>query len=330
MSAIKTKPFALYAPISRRDDAERIVEGVCFENEIVNGEGGLRLCRSAMQEATADYLRWGALREMHQPIAAGTATAINWVEENGKMVGKIMARVVDDQAWRKVTEGVYKGFSVTVRPLIMRGRDITKVEWVETSLVDRPKDQGARITLFRGEGMTAEEVSEESTAWDAGLEPASPALLARELRRISGAPAELQLPAYEAAVAGFAGELLSRLDDGNVSDVLAVLAAADPETLSRLEGRTAEAEAKLIRAEAEIERLRREPAQTMPIRFPEAFIKRREEENAGRESAVATLRKEYEELRRAEPAKTDNEQLERSMRVGELRDQLRALGFSVD
>ncbi|MEO7716258.1 MAG: hypothetical protein ABIY70_08640 [Capsulimonas sp.] len=152
MTFVKGKPTFLYYPITRVDEAERIVEGYAFVNEVVDGEGGVRLKRSAMIDATADYMNWGALREMHGSNAAGTMVSVVW-DERGAFV---RAKVVDDAAWKKVTEGVYKGFSVGVAPKVMRGLDVEKCLWGETSLVDRPKDTDAKFLCFRAETMTDE------------------------------------------------------------------------------------------------------------------------------------------------------------------------------
>jgi hypothetical protein len=84
---------------------------------------------------------------MHQPIAAGVLENVTW-DENGAF---IRVNVVDNQEWDKVKHRVYKGFSVGVRALVMRGLDVEKAEWIETSLVDRPKDPDAMITAFRVE-----------------------------------------------------------------------------------------------------------------------------------------------------------------------------------
>jgi len=136
------KPFYLFAPIRRVDESERTVEGYAFVREVVEGEGGLRLTRAAMERATPDYMQWGALREMHQPQAAGTTTEIQWDEQGAY----IRTRIVDDAAWKKVVERVYKGFSVGVQGLVLRGNQVTACRWIEISLVDRPKDPGAVIT----------------------------------------------------------------------------------------------------------------------------------------------------------------------------------------
>jgi len=132
-------------PIDRVDEEERIVEGYAFVNETVPGEGGMRLKRTAMEGATGDYMKWGAIREMHQPSAAGTALSVEWDEKGAR----IRAKVVDDQAWKKVTERVYKAFSIGVMPTVVRGKDVEQCMWAETSLVDRPKDQDATLDVFR-------------------------------------------------------------------------------------------------------------------------------------------------------------------------------------
>lgn len=155
------KLVQLYAGITRVNEEERIVEGVAFANETVEGEGGIRLKREAMQAATPDYLRWGAVREMHTASAAGTAEAVDWQEDGSAL---IRVKVVDDQAWSKVKEGVYKGFSVGVKPRLMRGKNVEACTWVETSLVDRPKDPDAIFTLHRAEGEDGEEYEVEEAA----------------------------------------------------------------------------------------------------------------------------------------------------------------------
>lgn len=136
-----------FGEITRRDDAERTVEGYVFVNE--DAGDGFRIRRSAMEAASDEYFR--NLREMHNPqTAVGTATDIVW-DAKGCLC---RFKIVDDAAWAKVVEGVYRGFSVGVRPLIARGSkpvDVTQVDWVETSLVDRPRDKDALI-LHRVDG----------------------------------------------------------------------------------------------------------------------------------------------------------------------------------
>lgn len=136
------KPLHVFVPfetIERKEDGAYLVEGYAFVNEVVGGEGGIRLKRSAMEAATPDYLKYGAIREMHQPIAAGTCLQATWDEKGCRL----RAEIVDDAAIKKIERKVYKGFSVGVNPKLMRGKEVEECEWPETSLVDRPKDPDA-------------------------------------------------------------------------------------------------------------------------------------------------------------------------------------------
>lgn len=149
----------LFGEITRRDDQERIVEGYVYVNPEVGD--GVKLTRSAMEAATDDYMRWGAVREMHGRNAAGTAVDLTWDDKGAYF----RCKIIDDAAWEKCKEGVYKGFSVGVKPLIVRGKDVTRCLWVENSLVDRPKDPDAAIALHRAEGYQGEtefDVEEET------------------------------------------------------------------------------------------------------------------------------------------------------------------------
>ena len=67
-------------------------------------------------------------------------------------------KIVDDDAWRKVKEGVYKGFSIGGA---VTGRDggnpaiVTGVELTEISLVDRPANPDAVFALWKGDDAGA-------------------------------------------------------------------------------------------------------------------------------------------------------------------------------
>jgi hypothetical protein len=145
MPTKKMFPMSLFAEITRADEETRTVEGYAYVNETVPGEGGLRLKRSAMEAATPGFMQWGNLREMHQPSAVGNVEEHKWDETGFYIRGKI----VDDVAWKKVIERVYKGFSVGVNPKLIRGKDVEAVDFIEISLVDRPKDADCPIKFIR-------------------------------------------------------------------------------------------------------------------------------------------------------------------------------------
>jgi predicted phage tail protein len=61
----------------------------------------------------------------------------------------IGAKVVDDKAWAKVKEGVYKGFSVGGKKTSQKGTTITGMRLSEISLVDRPANPDAKIEIWK-------------------------------------------------------------------------------------------------------------------------------------------------------------------------------------
>ena len=64
----------------------------------------------AIRAAIPDYMRFPALREMHQLSAAGTTLRSRGSREDGTT--RIVAHVVDPVAVAKVRNQVYRGFSI--------------------------------------------------------------------------------------------------------------------------------------------------------------------------------------------------------------------------
>ena len=111
------------------------------EGEVVRPE--------AMKAALPDYARYPALREMHQPTAAGRTLEAT-VDDDG--VTRIVAQVVDPVAIAKVKSRTYSGFSIGGRVLARDPGDssvITKIKLTEISLVDRPANPEAVIDLWK-------------------------------------------------------------------------------------------------------------------------------------------------------------------------------------
>lgn len=130
----------IFLPFLRRDDDARTVTGFCYTMAKVPGDKW-NLKRDSLERAGARYMEMPCIRAMHQPIAAGKALSLLWTPAGCELT----AHIVDDNEWKKVQEGVYRGFSIGGRPIIARGNDIEEFDWHETSLVDRPKDSGARF-----------------------------------------------------------------------------------------------------------------------------------------------------------------------------------------
>jgi hypothetical protein len=96
-------------------------------------------------------MRFANIREMHRPSAVGVAKEAI-IDDRGLYLA---AKIVDDEAWGKVIEGVYKGFSiggrVTARDPADRGV-ITGLALTEISVVDRPANPEAVFDCWKASG----------------------------------------------------------------------------------------------------------------------------------------------------------------------------------
>lgn len=112
-----TKPLSLFVPLTKVDEEKRLVYGVATaEQPDRSGE----ICD--YETTKPFYEKWsgeiakasggkslGNIRAMHGKVAAGKLTSINF-NDDAKQI-EICAKVVDDNEWKKVLEGVYTGFS---------------------------------------------------------------------------------------------------------------------------------------------------------------------------------------------------------------------------
>lgn len=135
----------LYAAITKVDPESRIVEGYA-STEALDSQGE-RVSRGAIEGALADYMKFGNIREMHQPSAVGKT---KMAEMDAKGL-KISVKVVDDAAWKKVKEGVYNGFSIGGSATHKVDNCIEAMTLTEISLVDRPACPEALITLWKAD-----------------------------------------------------------------------------------------------------------------------------------------------------------------------------------
>lgn len=169
--------FAALSKVEENGDGTLTVEGIA-STEAVDSDGEV-VKASAIEAALPDFMRYGTgnLREMHQPLAAGTVEAVT-VEND---VTRIVAKVVDPTAIKKVQTGTYKGFSIggKVTDRDQLNRKIVKgVKLVEISLVDRPANPEAVIEMWKAETMdnqgeenTVEEVTEPTTTEEVVTDP---------------------------------------------------------------------------------------------------------------------------------------------------------------
>jgi hypothetical protein len=129
----------LYGAIQKvepQDDGTVRVHGIA-SSEVVDDQGEI-VRADAMRAAIPGYMRFPALREMHQLSAAGTTLEAE-VGDDGAT--RIVAHVVDPIAITKVRNQVYRGFSIGGRVTQRETgnpKAITGLVLNEISLVDRP------------------------------------------------------------------------------------------------------------------------------------------------------------------------------------------------
>lgn len=153
------KLYAEIAKMEAQDDGTVKVWGYA-SSEAVDSDGEV-IAAEAMKAAIPDYMKFGAVREMHGSNAAGTAIEIN-VEDDGRTF--FGAHIVDPVAVAKVKTGVYKGFSiggsVTARDELNKSQ-ITGLKLTEISLVDRPANPDAVFTCFKADKPKADEEADK-------------------------------------------------------------------------------------------------------------------------------------------------------------------------
>jgi hypothetical protein len=147
-----TNNARLYAPIEKtevQDDGTIKVWG--YASAPTEDSDGETITAEAMKAALPDYMKFGAVREMHGKSAAGTAIEADVQDDGRTWFG---AHVVDPVAVKKVQTKVYKGFSIggriTARDDLVK-TTITGLKLVEVSLVDRPANPDAVFTMYKAE-----------------------------------------------------------------------------------------------------------------------------------------------------------------------------------
>ena len=141
----------IFLPITKmetRDDGTLFVAGIA-SSEALDSQGEI-VTADAMKAALPDFFKFGSgnLREMHQMIAAGRVDKAE-ITEDGKTY--IECIVVDEGAVKKVQTGTYKGFSIGGRALDKSDKTITSLRLTEISLVDRPANPDAVISVWKAD-----------------------------------------------------------------------------------------------------------------------------------------------------------------------------------
>jgi hypothetical protein len=148
----------LYGAIQKvepQDDGTVRVHGIAT-SEAVDEDGEI-VRADAIRAAIPNYMRFPALREMHQLSAAGTTLEAE-VGEDG--MTRIVAHVVDPVAVAKVKNQVYRGFSIGGRVTLREpgnSKAITGLVLNEISLVDRPANPEAVFDCWKAASRSPED-----------------------------------------------------------------------------------------------------------------------------------------------------------------------------
>ena len=152
--------LSLFLPITKVDADRRLVYGIATA-EVADRAGEIcdyqstkpyyEAWSAGMNEASGGK-SLGALRAMHGRVAAGKITDIAFDDEGKRIM--IAAKIVDDDEWRKVEEGVYTGFSQGgryVRRWSDPGGELTRytADPSEISLVDLPCVASATFEMIK-------------------------------------------------------------------------------------------------------------------------------------------------------------------------------------
>jgi hypothetical protein len=140
----------LYGAIQKvepQDDGTVRVYGIATSEAL--DEQGEIVRADAIRAAIPDYMRFPALREMHQLSAAGTTLEAEVCEDG---TTRIVAHVVDPIAVAKVRNQVYRGFSIGGRVTQREAGNpntVTGLVLNEISLVDRPANPEAIFDCWK-------------------------------------------------------------------------------------------------------------------------------------------------------------------------------------
>ncbi len=151
----------IFVPILKVDASRREVHGVMAEeardraNEIFDYESSKPYVQAWSREIekTTDGKSAGNVRGQHGKIAAGKLVSITF--DDATKTIPVVAKIVDNNEWEKVQEGVYNGFSIGgsyIRKWVDGAATRYTAKPTEVSLVDHPCMYGATFQLVKADG----------------------------------------------------------------------------------------------------------------------------------------------------------------------------------
>lgn len=154
----------MFIPMCKVDEEKRLVYGIATQevkdksDETMDYESSKPLFSKWSQdiEKASGGKSLGNLREMHSNKAAGKLTQLDFNDENKAV--EVCAKVVDEESWSKVLEGVLTGFSIggsyAKRWKDEEGNTRFTADPAEISLVDNPCCPTATFEVIKANGIT--------------------------------------------------------------------------------------------------------------------------------------------------------------------------------
>lgn len=107
-----------------------------------------------LKSAAPDWFgKWANIREQHAPIAIGKGQTLDLNDQDHAAI--LASKIVDEQAVRKVDEGILSGYSVGIKDARVvhdtaapNGR-IVGGKLVEVSLVDHPANESCKVSVVK-------------------------------------------------------------------------------------------------------------------------------------------------------------------------------------
>ncbi len=234
--------LALFIPLAKADAAQRLVYGYFDETpdragevfDYASSKPNIQAWSGEIAKASAGK-SYGNIRAQHGRNACGKLVDISF-DDDLRKVG-FVARIVDDDEWRKVEEGVYTGFSPGGR-YARRWQDGAARRYTadirELSIVDVPCNPAATFTMVKADGVAepvrfalakAYEPGNDATLQRAGMLARAAGKPARRNDFVAKARAQLIAENADGALAAMAVDADDRPDPAGTLD--AALAKAD-------------------------------------------------------------------------------------------------------
>jgi hypothetical protein len=153
--------FRKFIPLVKVDLEKREIHGIMAEEvedkagetfDYLTSKPYIRKWSEGIEKAS-DGKSLGNVRVMHGSVAAGKVVALEFDDVNKKI--PVVVKVVDDNEWAKVQEGVYTGFSLGGR-YVRKWTDGDTTRYTastaELSIVDNPCMYGATFTAIKADG----------------------------------------------------------------------------------------------------------------------------------------------------------------------------------